>query len=351
MALLDKRTAGDLVRLLVFIVTTSVATGVLVATIGNLSFGDTAEYRAVFSDATGVTAGDDVRIAGVKVGTVQDIEIVEADSADPDDVHAEVTFDVDADVELDGGTQALVRYRNLLGQRYISLTPDASSEETLAEGDVIPIDQTQPSLDLTALFNGFKPLFEALSPDDINKLSFEIVQVFQGEAGTVESLLASTASLTSTLADRDQVIGELLDNLDYVLDHIADRDQQLTRLIDSFRTLVAGLKDDRQEILSSLDSISALSVQTAGLADDIREPLVRDIKELRKVAGNLNRGRAEIDRTLQVLPIKLNKIGRTATYGSWFNFYLCHFTATVRIGDNVLARPTFDLGAERCTLE
>lgn len=343
MALLDRKTAGDLVRLLVFIVTTSIATGVLVATIGNLSFGSTTEYRAVFSDATGVTEGDDVRVAGVKVGTVQGIDIV-------DDIRAEVVFDVDTDVRLDGATNATIRYRNLLGQRYLSLTQEGESSDEMGEGDAIPVSRTQPSLDLTDLFNGFKPLFEALSPDDVNKLSFEIVQVFQGEAGTVESLLASTASLTSTLADRDEVIGDLLDNLDYVLDHIADRDRQLTRLIDSFRTLVGGLKEDRNEILDSLDSISDLAVQTAGLADDIREPLVRDIKELRKVAGNLNRGRAEIDRTLQVLPIKLNKIGRTATYGSWFNFYLCHFTATVRVGDNVLARPTFDLGAERCTL-
>ena len=106
------------------------------------------------------------------------------------------------------------------------------------EDDTIPVAQTQPALDLTVLFNGFKPFFEALSPDDINKLSYEIVQVFQGEGGTLESLLGSTASLTQTLADRDQVIGDLLDNLTYVLDHVADRDQQLGRLIVSFQDLV-----------------------------------------------------------------------------------------------------------------
>lgn len=343
MALLDKRTSGDLVRLLIFVLTTTLATGVLVATIGNLSFGAKREYQAIFTDATGVNVGDDIRIAGVKVGTVRGVEIV-------DDVRAEVTFQVDETVELDDATNATIRYRNLIGQRYIALTQEGDSTDVLEQGDTIPVDRTQPSLDLTVLFNGFKPLFEALSPDDVDQLSFEIIQVFQGEAGTVESLLGSTATLTRTLADRDQVIGELLDNLDYVLDHIADRDRQLTRLIDSFRSLVGGLKDDRQEILGSLDSISDLSVQTASLVDDVREPFVADIKRLRRVAGTLDRGRAEIDRTLQVLPIKLNKIGRTATYGSWFNFYLCHFTATVRAGKNVIARPTFDLGAERCTL-
>ena len=88
--------------------------------------------------------------------------------------------------------------------------------------------RTTPALDLTVLFNGFKPLFQALSPADINKLSYEIVQVFQGEGGTLESLLAHTASVTSTLADRDQVIGDLIDNLNEVLDHLGDRDEQLS---------------------------------------------------------------------------------------------------------------------------
>ncbi|MFW6869748.1 MCE family protein [Nocardioides sp. CPCC 206347] len=341
---LDRRTTGDLVRLVIFMVTTALATGVLVITIGNLSFGATKEYAAEFVDATGVNKGDDIRIAGVKVGTVQKIEVLGAD-------RAKVTFNVDADTVLNQATHASIRYRNLIGQRYISLTQEGNGGERLDEGDALPVARTKPALDLTVLFNGFKPLFQALSPDDINKLSFEIVQVFQGEGGTVEGLLGSTASITQTLADRDQVIGELLDNLDYVLDHVADRDEQLTQLIDSFRGLIGGLNDDREAILSSLDSISELSVQTAALVTDIKDPLVKDIKELRKVATNLDRSRQEIDRSLQVLPIKLTKIGRTATYGSWFNFYLCHFKATVKVPG--VAKPikaTYGVSAKRCSL-
>ncbi|WP_182379150.1 MlaD family protein [Nocardioides sp. WS12] len=341
---LDRKTSGDLVRLVIFMVTTALATGVLIITIGNLSFGATKEYAAEFVDATGVNKGDDIRIAGVKVGTVQKIEVLGAD-------RAKVTFNVDAETVVDQATHASIRYRNLIGQRYISLTQQGDGGDRLDEGDALPVARTKPALDLTVLFNGFKPLFQALSPDDINKLSFEIVQVFQGEGGTVEGLLGSTASITQTLADRDQVIGELLDNLDYVLDHVADRDEQLTQLIDSFRGLIGGLNDDREAILSSLDSISELSVQTAALVTDIKDPLVKDIKELRKVAGNLDRNRQEIDRSLQVLPIKLTKIGRTATYGSWFNFYLCHFKATIKVPG--VAKPikaTYEVTAKRCSL-
>jgi len=349
---LDKRTSGDLVRLVIFMVVTALATGVLVILIGNLSFGATKEYTAEFSDVTSVNKGDDIRVAGVKVGSVEDIEITDIKGADGQKaLGGKVTFTVDADTVLDTSTQARIKYRNLIGQRYISLE-DGEGGKRLGEGDNIPTSRTHAALDLTVLFNGFKPLFEALSPDDINKLSYEVVQVFQGEGGTVEGLLSSTASITQTLADRDQVIGDLLKNLDYVLDHVADRDQQLTRLIDSFRGLVGGLKDDRQAILSSLDSISELSVQTAALVTDIKDPFIKDVKELRKVAGTLDRNRKEIDRALQVLPIKLTKIGRTATYGSWFNFYLCHFKGTIGLPRKAGSIPIeVPLGGPRCNLD
>ena len=343
MKMLDKRTASDLTKLLIFIVVTTLATGVLVITIGNLTFGGSKDYKAEFVDATGVVKGDDVRIAGVKVGTVKDIQIV-------DRTRAMVTFSVQDDTALSKATHANIRYRNLVGQRYISLTQEIGDSGTLPEGATIPVSQTSPALDLTVLFNGFKPLFQALSPSDINQLSYEIIQVFQGEGGTLEGLLSHTASITSTLADRDKVIGSLIDNLNQVLDHIGDRDDQLTQLIKTFRTFVGGLKNDRQAILGSLDQISQLSVQTADLVSGIRHPFVDDIHQLRSVAGNLDRGKSELDRALQVLPIKLNKVGRTAIYGSWFNFYLCHFQGRVRLPGGQSLPVDYNTNSDRCDL-
>lgn len=324
---LDGKTTKDLVRLLIFMVITATATGLLVITIGNLSFGSSQRYQAVFSDATGMAKGDDVRIAGVKVGTVKKIEIT-------DRTKALVTFTVADDQHLAEETRATVRYRNIVGQRYLALTDTLASANRLHPGQIIPISQTQPSLDLSTLFNGFKPLFQALSPDDINKLSYEIVQVFQGEGGTLESLLTHTASVTQTLSDRDAVIDSLIDNLNQVLDHLGDRDQQLSKLITTFRTFVGGLDRDKDAILGSLDQISEVSVQTASLLKGLRGPLPGDVKQLRALAGNVNKDRAELDRAIQVLPIKLNKVGRTASYGSWFNFFLCDFDATVKLPGN-----------------
>jgi phospholipid/cholesterol/gamma-HCH transport system substrate-binding protein len=340
--LLDKRTTSDLTKLLIFMVVTALATGVLVATIGNLTFGGSHTYKAVFADATGLNKGDEIRVAGVKVGTVKGIEI-------SDRTRALVTFSVDDSTSVTGATHATIKYRNLVGQRYIALTQEVGSPTRLDDGATIPISRTQPALDLTVLFNGFKPLFQALSPADINQLSYEIVQVFQGEGGTLESLLQHTASVTSTLADRDQVISELVDNLSEVLDHVADRDQQLNELITTFKQFVGGLNQDRDAILGSLDQISELSVQTASLVKGVRSPLVADIANLRQLTSNIQRNRGELDRALQVLPIKLEKVGRTAIYGSWFNFYLCQFQGKVRL-PGLTVPVQYNAGSPRCDL-
>lgn len=343
MKLLDKRTTADLVKLLIFILVTSLSTGILILVIGNFSFGPSNDYKAEFVDATGLNVGDDVRVAGVKVGSVSDIEIV-------DRSRALVTFDVQSSTQLTQATHATIKFRNLVGQRYIALTQEVGDTAPLADGDTIPVANTAPALDLTVLFNGFKPLFQALSPDDLNQLSYEVIQVFQGEGGTVEQLLAHTASLTNTLADRDDVISSLITNLNDVLANLGDRDDQLSQLIVNFKTLVTGLKNDRFAILDSLDQISALSVQTSDLLDGITDPFVQDIKQLRTFAANIDKNKGELDRALQVLPIKLTKVGRTAIYGSWFNFYLCEFHGRVKVPGGQYLPVDYTTGSARCDL-
>jgi phospholipid/cholesterol/gamma-HCH transport system substrate-binding protein len=343
MTRLDGKTLSALVKLVIFMVVTTIATGVLVIIIGNITFGSSDSYKAEFVDATGLVKGDDVRIAGVKVGSVEGISIV-------DRTRAMVTFSVQTDTALTQSTRADIRYRNLVGQRYIALTNEIGSTGVLEPGTTIPTSHTSPALDLTVLFNGFKPLFQALSPADVNELSYEIIQVFQGQGGTLNGMLEHTASITQTLADRDQVIGHLVTNLNSVLAHVGDRNRQLNRLITTFRQFVGGLKHDRGAILGSLDQISNLTVQTADLVSGIRAPFVSDIHHLRGFAGNLDRGKSEIDRVLQVMPIKLTKVGRTAIYGSWFNFYLCNFTGQIRIGKTAIP-VNYGTGSSRCSLQ
>ncbi|MGH3356420.1 MAG: MCE family protein [Nocardioidaceae bacterium] len=342
---MDAKTVSATVRLAIFMVVTTLATSLLVITIGNVTFGAEKTYEAVFSDVTGLNTGDDIRIAGVKVGTVEEVEIEGRDLA-------RVGFTVDADTMLDRSTNARIRYRNLVGQRYIELAQGAGPSGVLEEGSTIPLPRTDPALDLTVLFNGFEPLFQALSPKDVNQLSYEIIRVFQGEGGTVESLLAHTASVTNTIADRDRVVGALIDNLNSVLDTLARRDDELSSMITELQQFISGLAQDREPILNSLDAVSRLSEETAGLVSKTRPALVADIEQLRRVTGVLNDGREIIDDTLQIMPIKLKKVGRTASYGSFFNFYLCNFQGGVRVpGRDKPVRVNYDTNSARCDLE
>lgn len=345
MSLLDKRTTGDLIRLIIFIVVTTLATGVLVVVIGNINFQSTNSYKAIFTDVTGLNKGDDVRIAGVRVGTVEDIKIVNTNQA-------QVSFSVADSAAISKSEIAEIRYRNLVGQRYLSLKQGTGSSVALPHGATLPVSQTKNALDLTTLFNGFKPLFAALTPDDINKLSTEIIAVFQGEGDNLNGLLETTASITSALADRDAVIGSLITNLNSVLATVSQRNTQFNDLITQFQAFLQGLVKDKDALLGPLDNISQLTTQTASLLGGIRPGFVDDVKGLRALAGNLNRNAALIDNELQILPIKLNKIGRTAEYGSFFNFYLCQFAGRLRLGDRVIEPLKLDIPNQpRCNLK
>lgn len=323
------KTSAALVKLVVFMVVTSLLTFTLAATIGNLSFGGTTSYSATFSDATGLLPGNDVRIAGVKVGSVEDIELQGRNLA-------KVEFSLEGGRDIPESTVVRLRYRNLVGERYLALTEGEGSARPLREGTTIPLSQTRNALDLTVLFNGFRPLFQALEPETVNQVAFEIVQTLQGEGGTVESLVARTASLTNTLADRDEVIGRVIDNLGAVLATVDDNGGELSQLIVNLRRLSAGFAEDREAIGASLDGISDLTSATAQLLVDVREPLQADIVELGEVARNLNDNSAEVDRVLQRLPGKLERLVGTATYGSWFNFYLCGAKARLTVGELVV---------------
>jgi phospholipid/cholesterol/gamma-HCH transport system substrate-binding protein len=339
------KTTSSLIKLIVFIVVTVLATGVLAATIGNFRFGGSTAYRALFTDATGLMKGDDVRIAGVRVGEIDGVSV----TRHGDRSLALVSFSVQSDRPLADSTLAQIRYRNLVGQRYVALSEGAGSGERLGADGTIPLRQTQPALDLTVLFNGFKPLFAALNPDDVNAFAMEVIKTLQGEGGNINSLLGHTASLTSTLADRDEVIGRTVDNLNQVLGTVDERDKQLDTLIVELQRFVSGLAQDREAIGASLTNIANLADATSQLVEQGRPAIRSDVEQLGKVAGNLDDNKAIVDGVLKRLPNKLNTITRTATYGSWFNFYLCDFEGRIILSNVTAFTPNYHSSAARCS--
>ncbi|MFD8497221.1 MCE family protein [Amycolatopsis sp. NPDC059657] len=341
------RTLPSLIKILIFAAVTVLLTGILGATIANTNFGVTSGYLARFTDASGLQEGDDVRIVGVKVGQVGEIKVAQGEPN-----HAEVRFAIQSAYKLPESVTATIKYRNLVGQRYLALNTDVDDGRVLPEGGTIPPERTKPALNLTVLFNGFKPLFQALNPEDVNKLSYEIIQVFQGEGGTIASLLAHTASVTTTIAGRDKVIGQVIDNLNTVLGTVNQHAPQLGDLIDQTQRLVSGLAEQRKPIGEAVSALGELTVTTSGLLADARPALKEDITQLGNLSDNLNDSGQLIDHLLQVLPSNLQKFTRTLSYGSWFNYYLCGINGRIGISALNIQLPIVPIPgtqrAERC---
>ena len=308
---------GPITKLLVFAVVTVLLTGVLAASIANIGGGGGATYKALFEDATSLNSGDDVRIGGVKVGQVQSVQVVDRN-------RAQVEFTANRDGGLPASIQASIKYRNLVGQRFLSLEQGTGEQgKTLAEGDTIPLAQTTPSLNLNMLFNGFRPLFKTLQPEDVNQLAYSIIQVFQGEGETMTNLVASTSSLANTVADKDRVIGEVINNLNSVMETVNEHSDQFDQMIVNTRDLVAGLAADKETVGQSLQSLANLTDATQGLIEPIRPSVQGSIAGMNTLASELNDDSAQVEKIIQTLPVKYEALNRTAMYGSWFQFYLC----------------------------
>ena len=338
------RTTSSLIKLIIFALVTLVTFGTLAATIANISFGDRSTYTAVFSDVTGLAKGQDVRIAGVRVGEITKIGI------DKDRTSAIVDFRAARSSVLTRGTVASIKYRNLVGERYLALSQGPGPATPLRDGDMLARDHTRSALDLTVLFNGFKPLFAALSPKDVNDLSAEIISVLQGEGGNINSLLTHTASVTSTLADRDQVIGRTISNLNAVLGTVDAHDKALGALLDQLQRFVSGLAGDRVAIGSSLTNINNVAGATADLLTSGRPAIKADVAHLGTLTALLNKpsNTAAFEKFLSTSPGKLETLTRTATYGSWFNFYLCRFNGTVVLPNGATTSPSYAVTSARC---
>jgi phospholipid/cholesterol/gamma-HCH transport system substrate-binding protein len=202
---------------------------------------------------------------------------------------------------------------------------------------------------MTVLFNGFQPLFTALNPTEVNSLAYEIIQVLQGESGTVTDLLTHTASLTTTLADRDQVINQVITNLDTVLSTLDSRRDELSGVILQLQQFVSGLAADRNAIGQAISNIGDLTASTASLLADARPSLSADIGQLGSLAGVLNKNSSVIDNTLSQLPGQYQALTGTASDGSWFNFFMCDFDGQVGLpGLGTVNPATFSSSAASC---
>ncbi|MDP9166766.1 MAG: MCE family protein [Actinomycetota bacterium] len=300
----------------------SLLTVFLFFTFGQYRTGSTNSYSAVFTDASRLAAGQTVRVAGIRVGTVTDVSL-------QSDRRVLVEFDADQKVKLTSGTNAAIRYLNLTGDRFLDLTDGPGSTRLMAPGSQIPVERTQPALDLDLLLSGLKPVIKGLNPQDVNALSASLVQVFQGQEGTLDSLLAKTSSFTNTLADNNQTVEQLIDNLNTALGTLSKDGEQFSGTIDRLEKLITGLSQDRDPIGTAIASLDNGTASITDLLTQARPPLAGTIDQLNRLAPNLDVKKSFLDGALQRAPGNYRKLARIGAYGSFVQYYICDLSIRV----------------------
>jgi phospholipid/cholesterol/gamma-HCH transport system substrate-binding protein len=310
------RATGTLIKFTIFGVVMAVLTAFLFLIFGQVRTGETNGFSAVFADASRLESGDTVRVAGIRVGTVKDVSLLA-------DRKVLVKFDADRNVVLTTGTKAQIRYLKLVGDRYLELVDSPGSTKILPVGSQIPEDRTAPALDLDLLLGGLKPVIQGLNPQDVNALTASLIQILQGQGGTLDSLFSKTSSFTNSLADNNQVIEQLIEDLKSTLDTLSKDGDEFSGAIDRLDQLIKGLSADRDPIG---DAITSLDNGTASLTDLLgraRSPLAGTIGQLNRLAPLLDGDKDRLDATLQRAPELYRKLARVGSYGSFFPYYIC----------------------------
>jgi phospholipid/cholesterol/gamma-HCH transport system substrate-binding protein len=304
------------VKFAIFAVVMLALTTSLFFIFGQYRTGSTNGYTAVFGDASRLKSGDSVRVAGIRVGTVNGVEL------QPDKTVL-VKFDADRTVVLTTGTKAAVRYLNLVGDRYLDLVDGPGSTKIQPRGSQIPIDRTMPALDLDLLLGGLKPVIQGLNPTDVNALTNALIQIFQGQGPTLESLFTKTSSFSNSLADNSQTVQDLIDNLKTVVATISQDGDKFSAAIDKLEKLITGLSQDRDPIGTAIESLDKGTASLADLLTNARPPLAGTVDQLSRLAPLLDKDKDMIDNALGKAPENYRKLTRLGAYGSFYQYYLC----------------------------
>ena len=337
---------GTAIKLGAFSLVLLLFTAIIIVVFGQMRFDRTTGYSAVFSNASGLRAGQFVRASGVEIGKVSKVQLVNNGS------QVKVDFDVDRSLPLFEGTTASVRYLNLIGDRYMELKR-GDGDRRLPAGGTIPVEHTEPALDLDALIGGFRPVFRSLDPDKVNTIAQSIITVFQGQGGTINDILDQTASLTSALADRDQAIGEVIRNLNTVLDTTVKHQQQFDKTVQDFEQLITGLNNRADPIATSVAGISDAAGTIADLLADNRPLLQSTVGHLEVIQQPLVDQKDKLNDILTRLPTAFKIIGRAGgIYGDFFNFYSCDISIRMnglQPGGPIRTVKLFSQPSGRCT--
>lgn len=268
-------------------------------------------FHADFTDASGLSRGDMVQIAGVKVGRIQSIDI----RAD----HVRVNFDVH-DAEFGKETRASVEVLNLLGSKYLNITPAGGG--TMAGGSTIPVSRTKASYDIVSTLSELTTTTEQLDTDQLAKALTTLSGTIDAAAPEVHESFTGISRLSQTIASRDQEIGELLKHADSVTDLLAKRRGDLVTLMKSGDQVFTELRNRKEAIHTLLVNANRLAVSLRGIVRDNQAQIGPVLADLEKVTGLLRQREKSLQATIHNLgpyaSILINVIGT----GPWFDAYV-----------------------------
>jgi phospholipid/cholesterol/gamma-HCH transport system substrate-binding protein len=278
-------------------------------------------YSALFTDASGLKAGDEVRMAGVKVGRVDAVRL--------DGRLARVDFQVASDQVLYGNTKASIDYQNIIGQRFLGLSlAEFGDPQTLPSGAVIPVDRTEPSFDISRLLNGFEPLFALLNPDQVDNLTTAIVRSMQGDSGAVTTLIAETTRLAESYSGTDAILGGVLTHLNSVLDQVAQRSGDLDASISSAKTMFTGFNQRRAEFVDSMQQVSVVGDRLANIIGDVQPDLRQWLERDPGFAKHFMADKQGFGYMAFNTPLMLKGLARMSQGGAHLDIYACNLTVS-----------------------
>lgn len=302
--------------LIVFVTLALLTTYTIWSTLQRTVTGETHRYSATFTDVLGLRVGDDVRIAGVRVGRVDAIDLV-------DRRHARVAIAVQARQRLSTTTSAAIRYQNLIGQRYVALAPGTEPGEPLPPGGAIPLARTESSFDVSTMLSGFEPLFSLLQPDEVNSLSETLVQALQGDGVSLSALITQAAALATTFGERDEVLGALITNLSDVIASLAHRSDELETLLTQSRALVTGLHEQGSALSGAVTDIAVATTGLTALIDQVAPGMALAQQQASTGVALLLANGERLDRSAIELPLVLAGLARISGNGTYVNSYVC----------------------------
>ncbi len=277
--------------------------------------GDT--YRATFTEAGGLKTGDEVRIAGVRVGEVRDVAL--------DDGTVLVTFRIKTDASFGDETRAEIQVKTLLGSMYLALEPAGGGR--LEAGSTIPPERTSSPFDVIDAFSGLAETIGentdvGIDTDQLSQSLTVLADLTRNTPEEFQAALTGVSELSSNIAARDDEIGSLLKNLKRVSTVLSDRDQDIVGLMKDSDVLFRALVARRDQIHNVLVSTSTLSSELTALVRQSRGDLKPALTQLRSVLEVLTKNEDNLDNSLRLMAPFYRVFANTLGNGPWFDTYI-----------------------------